>query len=363
MTLREESILVLSNSNWNISNFRKSFISSLRGLNRVYVGSFRGQERISIEGVEFIELPNLKRNSLSMIGPILYLRRLITVVNKSHISRIYVFTFYLSVLSIILKFFPVGKRVHVRVIITGLGKLFTSTNKLLNILFYTGVFLLRKADSIVVQNNSDLQLLSRFVSPDKIDLVPGSGVSLLDTEIEPTPKEEMHPMYFCYVGRLLKSKGVDIIVEAFRKHMEQYPNDKLLIVGDYDSNDKNFKLIIKEKNIEPLGWFNDVGKIFAKCHATILMSDREGMPKTLLESLANSTPIIAFGAPGVEDIYRNAGSSEIGVVVQERNAESLFRSLQVFRKLDKEKYIEMGRNGRKLVSQVFKDQIINKELK
>ena len=360
---KRENILVLSNSNWNIKNFRHSFISSLQGENKIFVGSFVGQEKISIPEVEFVDLPNLKRNTIPIYGLFLFIARILEVIKKNDINRIYVFTFYFSAITILLKLFPVSRRIHLRVVITGLGKLYTSNNVLLNLIFYCGLFLIKKADSIVVQNNADRQFLCRYISKNKISLIPGSGVSLNNTEQEPTPKESTQPMIFCYVGRLLKSKGVDLIIEAFRKHLLIYPNDRLLIIGDYDSNDKSFRLNIREKNIEILGWSDNVGEVFATCHATLLMSDREGMPKALLESLANSTPIIAFAAPGVEDIYMYAGSREIGVVVQERNAESLFRSLQVFRKLDERRYKEMGRNGRKLVSQVFRDQIINEELK
>lgn len=359
----QETVLVLSNSNWNIANFRRSFISFLQGDYKVCVGSFQGQERIDIEGVNFVELPNIKRNSVSIKNAWLYILGLIKIVRTNEISRIYVFTFYLSSLCALLKMLPIGKKIHIRAIITGLGKLYTSNNVLLNVLFYCCIFLLRKADSIVVQNNSDFQLLSRYIASNKLNLIPGSGVSLFNTCLEPTPKEKTKPMVFCYVGRLLKSKGVDIIIDAFRMYLQCYPNDKLLIFGDYDSNDRRFRLEINEKNIEIKGWSNNVNEVFAKSHATLLMSDREGMPKTLLESLANSTPIIAFAAPGVEDIYMYASSSDVGVVVEERNAEALMRALQEYRKLDVETYIQMGVNGRNLAYRVFSDQIINKELK
>ena len=92
--------------------------------------------------------------------------------------------------------FPEGKRLHVRAIITGLGKLYTSNNILLKVFFYCGIFLIRKADSIVVQNNTDRQLLARYISPNKINLIPGSGVSLKNTEQEPTLKEKTKPMNF-----------------------------------------------------------------------------------------------------------------------------------------------------------------------
>ena len=363
MLSRQDTILVLSNSNWNISNFRRSFISFLQKENKTYVATYRGQNRINFDGVSFVELPDLKRNSLSIKAASIYISSLLKIIDGKDISRIYVFTFYLSALTLILKYFPVGKRVHIRAIITGLGKLYTSTNVVLNLIFYCGVFLLKRADSIVVQNKSDYKLLCRYISSSRISLVPGSGVSLKETRLEPTPRDQLSSITYCYVGRLMKSKGVDIIINAFKNYLQFFPNDKLLIVGDYDSNDKKFRLKADEKNIEVLGWTDKVTEIFTESHATLLMSDREGMPKTLLESMANCTPIIAYGAPGVRDIYEYAGFNEVGIIVEERNVESLVNSLQKFRTLDPEKYKMIAMNGRRLVYHIFSDEVINKALK
>ena len=84
--------------------------------------------------------------------------------------------------------------------------------------------------------------------------------------------------------------------------------------------------------------------------------------KVYLESLANRTPIIAFGAPGVEDIYQYAGSEEIGIKVEERNAESLLKALRKFRALDLEKYLEMCICSRRVVEDTFSDFRINEKL-
>lgn len=362
MNLNQENILVLSNSNWNIINFRRSFISHLQKKNNVYVGCFLNQEKIEIEGVNFVELKDLSRNKISIKEMFSYIKSLLEIVRKHNITSIYVFTFYLSALSLFIKMFAANKDIKIKVIITGLGKLYTSRNFLLNAIFYGGVFMLRNADTIVVQNEFDRQLLALYVPSNRIQLVPGSGVSLNYTNIEPTLTSLSESFTFCYVGRLLRSKGVDIIVEAFRLYLRDYPSDKLIIVGDYDSNDKQFRIDPNSKNIIKLGWSNDISEIFGKSHGTLLMSDREGMPKSLLESLANSTPIIAYGAPGVIDIYSYAGSNKIGVVVEDRNVKSLLIALRRFRKLDEDNYINMGRNARRLAEEVFSEEIINQKL-
>jgi glycosyltransferase involved in cell wall biosynthesis len=362
MTSHQENILILSNSNWNTINFRKSFISHLQKKGNVYVGCYLNQEKIEIEGVNFVEFNNLSRNTISIKEMLSYIKSLLRVIKNNDITSIYVFTFYLSALSLIIRFFRASKGIRIKAIITGLGKLYTSRNSLLNAIFYCGVILLKKADTIVVQNEFDRQLLARYIPSNRIELVPGSGVSLNNTNIEPTLKTLSESFTFCYVGRLLKSKGIDLIVEGFRLYLNDFPNDKLIIVGDYDSNDKQFRINQSEKNIITFGWSNNVSEIFGKSHGTLLMSDREGMPKSLLESLSNSTPIIAYGAPGVIDIYSYAGSNEIGVVVEERNAKSLSNALRHFRMQDYDNYINMGRNARRLVEEVFSEEIINQKL-
>ena len=359
---REQVNLVLSNSNWNINNFRCSFIEFLSEKGKTYTGSFSNQGDINISKEQIIELPGLRRNSISLTECFQYLRALNSVIINKEITNVYVFTFYMSALCSILKFLPAGKRIEVQGVITGLGKLYTSKNILLNCIFYLGIFLLRGLDRIVVQNKADLDLLSRFLKRSRIRVVAGSGVTLNGKLIDATKYVEGGPIRFCYIGRLLKSKGVDLIIEAFNDYSGHFPNDELLIVGDYDSNDRDFRLKFDNEKIKHIGWVDNVDGILRDCHAVLLMSDREGMPKSLLEALANSTPIIAYPAPGVKDIFDYADESEIGIIVKDRDSFSLLVALKLFKHLNQSQYLTLSKNARLLAESFFQESIINAEL-
>ena len=65
------------------------------------------------------------------------------------------------------------------------------------------------------------------IVPIGLDFQPWSEKSFLDKEVVPT---------FIYVGRCVKSKGIDKILEAFGEFKKKYPKAKLWIVGNVKSD-------------------------------------------------------------------------------------------------------------------------------
>lgn len=95
--------------------------------------------------------------------------------------------------------------------------------------------------------------------------------------------------YFLYVGRISKEKGVDLLIESFRK----LQNEKLIIVGDGDELD-NYKQIAS-KNVDFVGWKNhdEVINFMRNAKALIFPSIwYEGAPLTIFEALSQGLPCI-----------------------------------------------------------------------
>ena len=106
------------------------------------------------------------------------------------------------------------------------------------------------------------------------------------------------------IGRLCKQKRFDKIIDI----ANDLPGDiKIYIVGGGELyNDLIIK--IKEKQLEDkiilLGKQSNVQSILKQAHLFLSVSDYEGLPTVLLESLLCNTPIVATEVCGNSDIYK-----------------------------------------------------------
>lgn len=112
-----------------------------------------------------------------------------------------------------------------------------------------------------------------------------------------------HP-YILYFGRLSREKGVDILVDAFERAMPQMPdNVKLVIAGDgperealeNKSSDRiRFVGFKQGDKLEKLV----SGATFACCPSVW----RENMPYSIVEALAEGTPVVGSRIGGIPEV-------------------------------------------------------------
>lgn len=194
---------------------------------------------------------------------------------------------------------------------TGLGYAFTGTSARARTLraAISAVlrFLLNRKNSVtLVQNPDDRRALEvAGIDPDRIALIPGSGV---DTDaLEPLPEPD-GPVTVGFAGRLLTEKGIRALVAAHRTLRGRGLDVQLLIAGDPDpANPASVSLDeAKSWNAEPgiswLGHIADITSLWRRSHIAALPSHREGLPKSLLEAAACGRPMVATDAPGCREI-------------------------------------------------------------
>ena len=353
------NILVVSNSNWNLFNFRIGFIKYLASNHNVFIILSKNESQYNFgKNITELKIDGLERNRLNIVQIIRFIYQTNAHINDEDIDVVFSFTFYISSLLSLIRLCNTKNKFELRSVITGLGKLYTSKTFKNRILFFIGILFLKYSEIIFTQNHFDKHYLNKYLDIKKIRVIPGSGIDIDKFSARPTFKGDV--IKFCYVGRLLKSKGVDIIVEAFNEFSKSF-NAELLIIGDYDSNDKSFRLNNMSKNISHLGWTEETKIYFEECHASVLMSDREGLSKSLLESMSCSTPIIAYGAPGVIDIFDSA-KDKIGICVEDRSSTALYSAMLKFAGLSDIEYLDMCSYSRDLIVTNYTSQIVNKKL-
>ncbi len=197
---------------------------------------------------------------------------------------------------------------------TGLGYIFTSVNWRTRLLRQGMVWVLpwllnRKHSCVLIQNPDDRTALLRLgIKPDRMTLIPGSGV---DTDALQPLAEPEGPITFGFAGRLLVDKGIRALVAAHSILRNQGHEFNLVIAGNPDpANPTSVSLNEVEQwmqrpGITWLGHINDIMSLWQRCHVAVLPSHREGLPGSLMEAAACGRPLIATDVPGCREIVLN----------------------------------------------------------
>jgi glycosyltransferase involved in cell wall biosynthesis len=168
-------------------------------------------------------------------------------------------------------------------------------------------FLINRDDSIaLVQNGDDLAaLVSLGIPASRIALISGSGVDV--NRFTPLA-EPQSPPTFGFVGRLLEDKGIRTLLAAHRLLRSRGSDARLLIAGTPDPanpasvTEAEAKSWNNEPGVSWLGHVGDIAGLWARAHAAVLPSRREGLPLSLMEAAACGRAMIATDVPGCREI-------------------------------------------------------------
>lgn len=130
------------------------------------------------------------------------------------------------------------------------------------------------------------------------------------------------PQSFCYIGRIVKEKGITELIEAFNRLMPHYPHAKLHLYGDgadllqYQKN-KNSQVIFHGHTNKPLD-------ALADCEIFILPSYKEGLSLALLDAAMMERSIIATNVGGTNEVVID---HQTGLLVDAKSSDELYRAM------------------------------------
>lgn len=155
---------------------------------------------------------------------------------------------------------------------------------------------------------------------------------------------------FCFVGRIVKDKGINELVKAFDKLSKEKKNIYLLLIGaeekKLDPISKQSRMIIESNDrILALGKQKDVRPFLAASNAFVLPSYREGVGMVILEANALGVPAIASDIIGCRDVI---GPGINGELVKPKDDDSLYKKMKQWEE-NQEIVEEMARNCREYV--------------
>ncbi|WP_432411012.1 glycosyltransferase family 4 protein [Rasiella sp. SM2506] len=159
---------------------------------------------------------------------------------------------------------------------------------------------------------------------------------------------------FVFVGRLVKDKGINELVEAFVSLQLLKSDCTLLLVGPFeDALDpvlpKTKQCIEEHPKIKAVGFQQDVRLFFATSDALVFPSYREGFPNVVLQAGAMGLPAIVTDINGCNEIITNG---ENGLLVSAKETTSLSKSMH--RVLTDQKLFEtMKINARSIITKRY----------
>ncbi|MDY0016223.1 MAG: glycosyltransferase family 4 protein [Candidatus Delongbacteria bacterium] len=238
--------------------------------------------------------------------------------------------------------------------ITGIGSmLYKGRFKL--IFRYLYKYACSKSRLVFFQNAANLEFFvtNKLVDPQKTVLIPGSGVNL--DKFQPQKKTfNDGKIRFLFIGRLMKEKGIQEFLQTADIVTRKYPNTVFQIVGSLEEN-KYKQLIVARKNIEFLGFSNDVRVQIRESDCIVNPSYHEGMSNVLLEGAAMSKPLLASNIPGCKEIVNDGVN---GFLFESKNAKDMEDKIVKFIELSDEEKVIMGKNSRIKVEKKFDRNIV-----
>ncbi len=169
---------------------------------------------------------------------------------------------------------------------------------------------------------------------------------------------------FLFVGRLVKDKGINELVEAFvRLQTEGIKNIKLLLVGRFEEKlDPLKKETIEEISHNPdiitVGEVEDVRPFYLASDVFVFPSYREGFPNTVLEAGAMGLPQIVTDINGANEIIKDKWN---GLIVPPRRTDDIWNAMKKLMYDDKLRK-KLSDNAREMVADRFEQKYIWSEL-
>ncbi len=334
----KKSILLIANSEWYLINFRKDLLAKLceEKFHVILFYPFDKEPNEYLKKNFTIHRSPLKRGKLSFKNLFRFIYIFKNIVSIEKPNLINVFGLQASVLLAISNFFF---RIPSILSITGLGYTFLS-NQLLAISIRkflrlsSKIFFRRKHVSFIFQNNEDLKIFNEYglIHNGNAYLIFGSGV---DTSFfyPIARKETKNYLNFLFSARLIKDKGINETITAFKKIRNKYHQTTLTITGDLDvlnpssisSSELNTLKAID--GVIYLGHVKNIKEIYDKVDIVVLPSYREGLSRVLIEAASCGLPIITSNVPGCRDVVDDGKN---GYLVQAGSAHEVYIAMQKF---------------------------------
>lgn len=166
---------------------------------------------------------------------------------------------------------------------------------------------------ILAENTDDLNWLigrAAWIDQQRTVIIPGAGVD--PNDFPPLPQPNNTPPTIAFVGRMIHSKGVGVLVEAYQHVRSRGLGVRLDLYGDPDPGNTSAiapDLLAQWQQIDGITWHgrtNDIVSVWRHADICVVPSlGGEGMPRAMLEAAACARPLIVTEVPGLRHFVRH----------------------------------------------------------
>jgi glycosyltransferase involved in cell wall biosynthesis len=357
---RPIKVMIVLNTAWNLVNFRTGLIRALvkAGYEVVAVApADRYVDELAILGCRFIHVP-MDNNGINPAGDLLLLWRLFWLLRTERPNVYLGYTVKPNVYGSL-----AARALGIPVInnIAGLGTVFIRGGWLSMLVKGLYRFALSRSQKVFFQNNDDRQLFirSRLVHDGVTDLLPGSGIDLM--QFPPTPLPVNAPVRFLLIARMLWDKGVGEFVEAARLLKQVGLGADFYLLGMLDPQNpvaisrQQMSAWVAEGVVNYLGVNDNVRVEIAQADCIVLPSYREGTPRALLEAAAMARPIVTTDSVGCRNVVDDGIN---GYLCKTKNSSDLADKMLRILSMSHTERESMGLRGREKVERQFDEKIV-----
>ncbi|MDU5038080.1 MAG: glycosyltransferase family 4 protein [Clostridium perfringens] len=287
------------------------------------------------KGVKIFNIP-FSRSPLSF-GNIKAFKELIKLQKENKYDIVHVHTPVASIYGRLLKIrFPKLKTIY-----TAHGYHFLKGGPKLGwIIYYPIEKMMAKLTDVTINiNKEDYEITKIKLNPKKCYLINGVGLDL--NQYKPLSKEkqefkrkelglEKYDFVVIMIAELNENKNQIQLIKAMELLKDKYPNIKAISIGEgrkfeelqQEINNRGLK-----NNFKLLGFRTDVNELINISDIGILLSYREGLPRNIMELMANDKRIVATNIRGNRDIVCN---DFIGALVEVNDYEATAKAVEKF---------------------------------
>lgn len=215
--------------------------------------------------------------------------------------------------------------------------------------FILGNKLIEKSKISVIGNGSSNGINTKYFCPSD-ELIEKSLKLKNDHSI-------LNEKVLIYVGRLVKDKGIEELIEAFVTIKLTNPNLKLLLVGPFEPHrdqltSRTLEIIKSDPDIIMTGYVEDIRPYLCLSHLLVFPSYREGFPNVPMQAGAFGLPSIVTNINGCNEIIIEGVN---GILIRPKNSNDLIKSINKIL-TDIDFYNRLSKNCRKLIVDRFEQE-------
>lgn len=285
------------------------------------------------KGVKIFNIP-FSRSPLSF-GNIKAFKELIKLQKENQYDIIHVHTPIASIYGRLLKL----KFKNLKTIYTAHGyHFFKGGSKIGWIIYYPIEKMMAKLTDVTITiNKEDYEITKKSLKPKKCYLINGVGLDL--NQYKPLSKEkqefkrkelglEKDDFVVIMIAELNENKNQIQFIKAMELLKDRYPNIRAISVGEghkFEELQKEINNRGLKNNFKLLGFRTDINELINISDIGILLSYREGLPRNIMELMANGKKVIATNVRGCRDLVCN---ENIGSLVEVGDFEETAQAIE-----------------------------------